>query len=74
MYNADIFLGEEALNKGLIDEIGDLDKKMKELYPDAEIVNFSKVSPFEKMMKGFSSQSSLNSFLSQVNELKAFKN
>lgn len=40
--NADVFTGEEAKNLGLVDEFGDLESKIKELYPKAKIVNFSK--------------------------------
>lgn len=58
VFNADIFLGDEALKYGLIDEFGDLDETMKNLYPDAEIVNFSKVSNWERLQERFKGDTS----------------
>jgi ClpP class serine protease len=49
-----VFLGDDALKYGLIDEFGDFHVKIKELYPKAEIVNFSKVPPFEKFKSAMS--------------------
>ncbi len=47
--NADVFTGEEAKELGLVDEFGDLESKIKELYPKAKIVNFSKISPMDAL-------------------------
>lgn len=51
VFNADVFYGDDALKYGLVDEFGDLESKMKEKYPKAEIVNFSKESPLETLKK-----------------------
>jgi protease-4 len=53
VFSADVFCGEEVKKYGLIDEFGDLDQKMKELYPNAEIVNFSKETPIERLKERF---------------------
>jgi len=49
VFNADVFTGDEALNLGLVDEIGDLNNVMNIKYPNAKIVNFSKESPLDQL-------------------------
>jgi len=55
--NADVFTGDESKNLGLVDEYGDLEVKMRELYSDAEIVNFSKESALESFKRKMSKDS-----------------
>lgn len=44
LFNADVFLGEEAKSIGLIDNLGDITTVIKEKHEDCELLNFSKLS------------------------------
>lgn len=71
VFNADVFLGDQTKELGLVDEIGHLDSKMKEMYPEAEIVNFSKESPMEAFKRKFgSADSSFGMMLKMMSHLK----
>ena len=55
IFSADVYLGTEAKDLGLIDDFGEVKAKMRELYgDDIKIVNFSKVSRFERIAQQFS--------------------
>ena len=62
IFSADVYLGSEAKELGLIDEFGDMKSKMKELYgEEIKIVNFSKQSRFAKLAAQLSRVQSIES-------------
>jgi len=46
IFNADVMVGSEAKEVGLIDEVGIIEEVMDEKYPEIKVVDFAKKSPF----------------------------
>ena len=54
IFSADVVLGPEAKELGLIDDFGEVRTKFKEIYgKEVEILNFSKSSPLELLKERF---------------------
>ena len=61
IFSADVFLGTNAKELGLIDEFGEMNEVMTEKYgAKVKIVNFSKTSPFAKLAENFSTRATFS--------------
>ncbi|CAG9325200.1 unnamed protein product [Blepharisma stoltei] len=50
LYNGDLFTAGESLKYGLIDNYGVCDEIMKEMFPNYQVVDLSKVSKYSKLL------------------------
>ena len=56
IFSADVVLGEEAIDLGLVDKIGIIDEVMAEKHEGLEIRDFSKRNPFEALKANLGAQ------------------
>ena len=53
VFNGNLWTAQDCQKLGLIDEVGQMYEVKDNLFPDSKLVNYSQLSPIEKMAESF---------------------